>query len=186
MSTVELEPVPVLADGDDDRESREITDGDGGEKQVGISEAIYANIIAWSINEFALGTGLGFTFVEARIRLRADDRSRYQPDLIYLSSERWSRSRRVPTGEELLIVPDIAVEVVSPTNLAQEIEDKVVTYLEAGVRLVWIIYPSTERVYVHEALTAVRVVTRGGELDGGAVLPGFRLPMAELFPEPSE
>ncbi len=149
---------------------------------MGISEAIYANVIAWAFFESAMSAGLGFAFLETLIRLRPGDPRRYQPDVIYLRAERWSRPRRVPVGGELEIVPDIAVEVVSPTNTAQEIEGTVVAYLEAGVRLVWIVHPSTSRVYIHERLDRVRVITRDGELEGGSVIPGFRLAMVELFP----
>ena len=54
---------------------------------------------------------------------------------------------------------------------------------EADTRLVWVVYPSAEVVYVYTAPTAIRVVDRSGELDGGTVLPEFRLPLAELFEE---
>jgi Uma2 family endonuclease len=79
------------------------------------------------------------------------------------------------------VVPDLAVEVISPHDLAEEILQKVVEYFQAGVRLVWIVYPQQRLVYVHESLTQVRCLTQTEELDGGAVLPGFRLPLANLF-----
>jgi Uma2 family endonuclease len=82
------------------------------------------------------------------------------------------------------VLPDICVEVVSPNDLADEIETKINEYFEAGVRLVWIVYPRHERCYVHEPTRQVRCLTRDDSLDGGAVLPGFILPLSELFLQP--
>lgn len=79
------------------------------------------------------------------------------------------------------VVPELAVEVVSSTNSANEVEEKVVEYLKVGVSLVWVVYPTTGRIYVHDGSSTVRVVSGDGELDGGDVLPGFRLRLIELF-----
>jgi Uma2 family endonuclease len=79
----------------------------------------------------------------------------------------------------------LAVEVVSPYDLASEQMDKVVEYFRAGVQLVWVVYPEQGLVYVHESLTQVRGLTRTDSLDGGTVLPGFTLPLATLFPPPA-
>ena len=81
------------------------------------------------------------------------------------------------------VAPDLAVEVVSPTDLAEELMDKVAEYFQAGVRLVWVVYPRLRLIHVYESLTQVRGLTAADELDGGAVLPGFRTPVAALFPE---
>jgi Uma2 family endonuclease len=81
------------------------------------------------------------------------------------------------------VLPDLCVEVVSPHDWADEIMDKVREYFEAGARLVWVIYPRHQMVIVHESLTSVRGLSRIDTLDGGVVLPQFRLPLAELFPE---
>lgn len=54
-------------------------------------------------------------------------------------------------------------------------------FLHAGVQLVWVVYPRQQQVYVYESPDRVRLVLANGELDGGCVLPGFRLPLATLF-----
>jgi Uma2 family endonuclease len=78
-------------------------------------------------------------------------------------------------------VPDLAIEIVSPTNLAEEIDRKITDYFQAGVRLVWVFYPNSGRVYVYRSPTHVSIVERTDTLDGGEVLLGFRLSIAELY-----
>jgi Uma2 family endonuclease len=70
---------------------------------------------------------------------------------------------------------------VSPTNLAEEIDSKITDYFQSGVRLVWVFYPDSGRVYVYQSPTQVSIVERTDTLDGGEVLPGLRLPMAQLY-----
>lgn len=79
------------------------------------------------------------------------------------------------------LAPDLAVEVVSPGDSATEVLDKVDMYLKAGVRLVWVIDPRVRSVAIHTPDRLVRLLTAGDELDGGEVLPDFRVAVAELF-----
>jgi Uma2 family endonuclease len=78
-------------------------------------------------------------------------------------------------------VPDLAIEIVSPTDLAEEIDRKITDYFQADVRLVWVFYPDSGRVYVYESPTHVTILERTDTLGGGEVLPGFQLPIAELY-----
>jgi Uma2 family endonuclease len=75
----------------------------------------------------------------------------------------------------------LAVEVITSTTTADEILDKIRDYFFTGVQLVWVIYPRQRYVYVYTADDKVVILTEKGELDGGDVLPGFRLPLAGLF-----
>ena len=79
------------------------------------------------------------------------------------------------------LAPDLAVEVVSPSDSPQRVLDKVGEYLEAGVRLVWVIDPQHRRAAVYRAITSVQEIGEGGTLDGGDVLPGFSCALGELF-----
>ena len=79
------------------------------------------------------------------------------------------------------VVPDLAVEVVSPSDIAQNLLGKVKEYFQAGVRLVWVVYPIQRCIHVYEAWNRIRVVTETDELDGGEVLPGFRRSLDRLF-----
>ncbi len=80
------------------------------------------------------------------------------------------------------LFPDLAVEVLSESNTPEEMERKLREYFLAGVRLVWMIDPRerTAEVYTAPDAPAFRL-DESGVLDGGNVLPGFRLPLAELF-----
>jgi Uma2 family endonuclease len=77
----------------------------------------------------------------------------------------------------------LAVEVVSPGDLLEELLDKLDEYFRAGVSLVWVIFPRLRLAYIYDSLTRVRILTREDHLEGGNVLPGFKLPLVELFQE---
>ncbi len=77
--------------------------------------------------------------------------------------------------------PDLAVEVVSPGDRAEEVYGKVREYLDAGARLVWVVWPRHRAVTVYTLDGQVRERREGDALDGDDVLPGFRVRVAELF-----
>ena len=78
------------------------------------------------------------------------------------------------------MVPDDKAGLVAEPDAAS-IAQKIIEYFEVGVSLVWIIHPVPRRIYVHKSPTDVLVLGEADELDGGAVLPGFRLKVSELF-----
>jgi Uncharacterized protein conserved in cyanobacteria len=101
------------------------------------------------------------------------------PDVSFVAAERAAQQRgRTGFFEG---PPDLAVEVVSPHDTAEEVEAKVLDYLEAGTRMVWIVRPRTRTVTVYRSLREVQVLRPGDTLDGGDVLPGFTLPVEALF-----
>jgi len=77
--------------------------------------------------------------------------------------------------------PDLAVEVISPGDAYTEVEGKVTEWLRAGTRMVIVVDPSNRTVKVHRTLTSVAVLTVDGEIEGADVVPGWRLPVRELF-----
>ncbi len=84
------------------------------------------------------------------------------------------------------VTPDLVVEVVSPNDLAYEVDDKRTEWLEAGARLVWVIYPDTRTVHAYAADGTVRLFGPADELTAAPLLPDFRVPVAELFVLPGE
>jgi Uma2 family endonuclease len=80
------------------------------------------------------------------------------------------------------VAPDAVVEVKSPSNTRKEIARKVAIYLAGGVSLVFVADPDHETITAHYADGSVRVYRIGDILDGGDVLPGFKVPVAEIFP----
>jgi Uma2 family endonuclease len=80
------------------------------------------------------------------------------------------------------IAPDLAVEVISPHDRAYDVEEKVQEYLEAGVKLVWVVNPPTQTVRIYRGDGSITGVRAADELSGEGVLPGFRCRVGELFP----
>jgi Uma2 family endonuclease len=104
-----------------------------------------------------------------------------RPDLAFVSFDRWPRDRRVPRTEAWDVVPNLAVEVVSPTNTADDVLAKLHEYFQAGVERVWVVYPSQREIYVYSSPTHPKVLSEVDELGDEALLPGFRLPLRMLF-----
>jgi Uma2 family endonuclease len=150
---------------------------------MGAHESLLASTLMGFLQAFARPKRLGRAAVEALFEMAPVGRER-RPDVAFVSSERWPHNRLAPRGiNAWQVIPNLAAEFVSPTNTADEIMVKIHEYFQAGVQLVWVIYPEPGEVYVYESPTSVRVLTRKDILDGGHVLPGFELPLAELFEE---
>jgi Uma2 family endonuclease len=111
-----------------------------------------------------------------------------RPDLAFVSYERWAKNRPVPRTPVWDVIPDLAIEVISPTNSARDVIVKVGDYFRHGVKEVWVVYPLEEQVYVYHSPTSIKVLTRSDRIESPHILPGFQLPLEELFePEnPSE
>jgi Uma2 family endonuclease len=101
------------------------------------------------------------------------------PDVAFLSNER----ERETEGARPYIpgAPDLAVEVVSPSDRTREVLGKVSDYLAAGSRIVWVVNPVREEVSVFRSPFAPRVLAGTDLLDGEDVLPGFSVTIAEIF-----
>ena len=108
------------------------------------------------------------------------------PDTVRAADVAFVTARRVPEEPFAVsfahLAPDLVAEVVSPSQTAKEIEEKAADWLQAGVRLVWVIYPSTRSVTVYRSLSDVRILTENDHLDGEDVLPGFSCRVGDLFP----
>jgi Uma2 family endonuclease len=138
------------------------------------------------LGTFVEDNGLGNVEVEMLFLLDEAEDLQRRPDVAFVSDERWPRRRAVPDDAAWNVIPDLAVEVVSPTDRDEAGLAKVREYFQAGVRLVWKVYPRERVVHVYESFTTIRVLTRADELDGGEVVPGFRLPLATLFEDVTE
>ena len=88
---------------------------------------------------------------------------------------------RAARRRSLELAPDLAVEVVSPTESRQEIEDKVAKYLDGGVPMVVLLYPTRKVVAVHRPDREPTILGIGDVLDGEEIVPGFRIAVADLF-----
>jgi Uma2 family endonuclease len=124
--------------------------------------------------------GLGETVgAETGFILRRNPDTVRAPDAAFIAKERMPVGG-LPDGY-FQGAPDMAVEVVSPSDSAEEIHRKVSEYFKAGTRLLWIIYPKDREVAVFRSARESIVLTTADMLDGGTLLPGFACPVAELF-----
>jgi Uma2 family endonuclease len=175
-------PAPSLSAND---ELYEIIDG----RRVELPPmSAYASRIAFEVarqvGNFGEAKDLGVAVTESLFHLTLPvDRNR-RPDAAFVSYERWAKGRRMVRRDNAWdVVPELAVEVISPTDLAEDLFDKIDEYFRAGVRLVWVINPGLRLIFVYDSITSVHGLTQSDVLDGGTVLPGFRVPVAAFFPE---
>ncbi len=141
-----------------------------------------ASAVAGHLNHFARTRDFGRAVIEMLFRLDASGDERRRPDLAFVSYTRWPKSKRSAPKDGWAVVPDLAVEVVSESNTAEAIIAKVRAYFQYGVRLVWVIFPNEEVVYAYDSPRSIRVIERDDPgVDGGAVVPGFVLPLATIF-----
>lgn len=101
------------------------------------------------------------------------------PDVAFVSSGRDAQQTRSEGFFDG--APDLAAEVVSPNDRDEDIEEKVLDFLRAGTKLVWVIHPRTKTITAYRSLTNIRVLTQDDTLDGDDVLPGFDVPVKEIF-----
>ena len=97
-----------------------------------------------------------------------------------------SRDRLPPREERrkyLQLAPDLVVEVISPSDRPGAVREKVMLWLSHGVRTLWLVNPVAESVTVYRPNQAPVLLHKGATLDGDDVLPGFTMPVSEVFPE---
>jgi len=133
---------------------------------------------------FVTAQDLGYVF-GSNVVYGLPSGNRRSPDISFIAAP------RLPKGAELKdlfrrtavfeFVPDLAVEVLSPSDRPREVMDKVGEYLGAGVRLAWVIDPAEERAVAYRSVTGAREIPPEGSLDGEDLLPGFRCPLRDLF-----
>lgn len=166
-----------------ERRLYELVDGVLVEKIMGFRESLIAAAILEFLRTFARTHDLGLI-------AGADGMMRLAPGLVRIpdvSFIAWSKfpNRVVPDTPIPDLAPDLAVEVLSAGNTPREMTRRVGEYFAAGARLVWLIDPRTRTAIVHTGPAESATLQEQDELDGGDVLPGFRLALAELFRETS-
>lgn len=149
---------------------------------AGDEHGALAALIAGALTAFVRPRRLGVVHVEAGYILARSPDTVRGPDVAFVSKVRraaqGSRRRGFIPG-----APDLAVEIRSADATLAELSAKAQEYLDAGARLVWVVDPPSQTVRVHEPGREPQVLTMGAVLDGGEVLPGFALPLEELFSE---
>jgi len=130
------------------------------------------------LGDFVDARGLGEVFGETGYVLARDPDTVRGPDLSYVSRERLSN---FDDGRFFPGAPDLAVEILSPSNRRGEMHAKVADYLAAGARLVWVVDPERMSVTTYRTLLAPRRLQAGDSLDGEDVVPGLVIPIEAIF-----
>lgn len=184
---VRWQPVPGTAVEDDVERCKyqhghkhllELVDGTLVEKSVGQYESQLAMLLGHYLLNFLRKKPLGIV-LGSDAGHRLDFGLIRMPDVAFVSQDRLpalkDRPAFVPFG------PDLAVEIISPGNTNKEMDRKLQEYFDAGVKLVWYVYPEAQTVHVYRAVNQVRKLTADDSLDGEDVLPGFTLSLREWF-----
>ncbi len=183
---IRLHPAPGTATEQDvialqDRENRlyELVEGVLVEKVMGVLESCLAGLLIRLLGNFVDPLDLGIvTAPDGTLRL-APGLVRI-PDVAFIS---WDRlpSREYPSEPIPDLAPNLAVEVLSEGNTEEEMQRKLKEYFLADVHLVWFVDPAKRIVDVYTSPDQATRLTEEQTLDGGAVLPGFTLPLRQLF-----
>ena len=164
-----------------DREDRlyELVDGVLVEKAMGMQESFLAVLFVRLLGNYVDRLNLGFV-------LGADGMVRLAPGLIRIpdvSFISWNKfpNRRIPDWPMLQFAPDLAVEILSPSNTPKEMDHKVHDYFNLGVKLVWYVDPVKRTVQVITSSEQYTLLEGDQTLTGDPLLPGFVLPLKDLF-----
>ncbi len=146
-----------------------------------------AALIAHLLLQFTLPRDIGEVTVESGMHPHYAQHTLLMPDVAFI---RYDRLPDPPPEVYVAAMPDIAVEIKSPSNSLRQLRRKARTYLQHGTTLVWLVLPEQAAVELWQLSDAGqmqhRLIERAGELDGGTALPGFALELSLLFPPASE
>lgn len=134
-----------------------------------------------ALGAYAAPRGLGEVYDSSTgFLLRCDPPLQRSPDVSFVDASREPGGAPLEDEHEALS-PDLAVEVLSPSNTASAMGVKVREYLQCGVRVVWVVDPFERSVAVYDPAGSVRWLREGDDVEGGDVVPGFRMPVAAMF-----
>jgi Uma2 family endonuclease len=186
LSRIRMNPLPGTATEDDviHAETRynrlcELIDGTLVEKPMGYYESRLGAVLIGFLELFLTDNDLGIILASDGM-VRVEPRRVRMPDVSFLS---WAQfpGRVLPPGAILDRVPDLAIEILSPTNTRKEMAGKRKEYFLGGCKLVWEVDPMRKTVRVYTAPDESKLVREKGTLDGGNVLPGFKLSVSKWF-----
>jgi Uma2 family endonuclease len=163
----------------------ELVNGELVERKMSALASLTAGNINRRMGNFLETNPLGLPFdSDCSYQCFADPGKVRRPDGSFIAKG------RLPADQfehgHIRIAPDLAIEVVSPNDIFYDVQEKVEEYLEAGVRLVWVIDPENRLITVHRADGSTTKLREQDELAGEDVLPGFRCRAGEIFPSPEQ
>jgi Uma2 family endonuclease len=159
----------------------EWVEGQAVEKPMGAKASVVGARLIARLEAHVEAHGLGFVFnSEGAYQVTTKPQKKIRkPDASFVAKGRFANDV-VPDGN-ITIAPDLAVEVVSPNDLAMDLEQRITDMLEFGAKLIWIVYPNTRSVLVQRADGSAARLTEDKDLSGEAIIPGFSCRIATLF-----
>ena len=147
---------------------------------TGAMHGIVTVRLTLAIGNHVQANNLGFVFgAETGFKLATNPDTVRAPDVAFVSRERLPQDADI--NKFLPVAPDLAVEVVSPTDTVYEVEEKIAEWLAAGARAVWVANPKRRTVTIHRAEQAPQILSESDSIEGGEALPGFSYSLAGLF-----
>jgi len=138
--------------------------------------------LAGPLYQHVKSNNLGVVYAaETGFKLESNPDTVRAPDIAFVRRERVQDTGRL--SGYVSGAPDLAVEVLSPSDRTIKVEEKIAAWLEAGARMVWVASSKLRTVTVYRSLTDITVLTEQDMLDGGDVVPGFRIAVADIFRE---
>jgi Uma2 family endonuclease len=186
LDRIRFEPPPGTATEEDvleldRREGRgcELIDGTLVEKHMGAAESYLSWLLGHLLGQYLDRNKRGIGLNRDAL-LRISPGLIRMPDLSFIS---WDKlpGRKVPLKPIWDLYPDLAIEIISESNTPAEIRRKLDEYFKSGVRLAWVIDPRKRTARVHTSAQRSHLVREHQSLDGGDVLPGFSVRLADLF-----
>ena len=162
----------------------ELVDGELRGTEVSNESSFVGGQVLYAVMDHVRPRGLGYVFMaDNSFRCFPDDPDRVRrADVSFVSAARMTPAQYRQKGH-CPICPDLVVEVVSPNDLMSDVTEKRMEWLAAGVGLVWVVDPVDESVYAFHG-GAAKVFRDGDTLTAEPVLPGFAVPVADLFQLP--
>jgi Uma2 family endonuclease len=169
-----------------DGERYELVDGQLVEHGMSVWSSYVAGKIYGRLDTFCQVKQFGWVLPEGTTyQCFPEEPSRVRrADVSFVRLERMSFEQATSEGH-LRIAPDLGVEVLSPNDIAYDVDEKVQEYLRAGVRLIWVVNPVARTIQIHRPERQGIILHENDELDGEDVLPGFHCRVGDLFIPPA-
>ena len=160
----------------------ELVGGQLVEKPMSSLANISAGLVTYELLKWCKGGGGGAVLPELTIQcFPADADLIRRPDVAFFGSD---KSARLEETGHVTVAPDLAVEVISPNDTIDELEEKIVEYFAAGVKMVWAVHPKFRWLRVHRPGVPLAELREADTLTAEPVLPGFSVPLRDLLPQP--
>ena len=147
---------------------------------MSVFASVVTNRLCKHLSTWVDDNQLGFAGAETLFVFDEDGHERRRPDTAFVSKSKWPLDRIFPATGDWRVIPNLAAEVISPSETFEDVLEKMREYFEFGVQEVWIVSPIMREAHVYTSPKVNRIFSAEDVLEG-PILPGFKLPLAQLF-----